>query len=165
MCRQTWRLFSDPSRQRFQASTACIHTYSSPHGGHLTQPASPYTMFAPAFGRAVRSTCASAGSTAASTPRSSLSVAAASTPFRRIHHRRPSSSKASCPPDGSQPPASAGQPTDKITEKIVKGAANAVKKSSSRSSKRKAAAPQSNVPYVPPTDHLAEKGKYYGSYR
>ena len=114
-------------------------------------------MFSPALGRVVRSTTSLPSSSVCTFGRPAVGLNAAQQTYTRpTHQRRPSSSKASIPPDGSNANGSnsaqqaTGTSTAKAPTRRVTGRA---------SKKRTAAAPALNVPHVPPTDYLQKPGK------
>ncbi|KAF2817633.1 uncharacterized protein BDZ99DRAFT_565348 [Mytilinidion resinicola] len=109
-------------------------------------------MFSPALGRAVRSTCAiSAGPVCNARAATVASISAASQPFsRRPHQRRPSSSKASIPPDGANGSSSPQQTA------TTPAARSPGKKLAARGGRKRASPSLLNVPHVPPTDHLQQ---------
>ncbi|OCL06428.1 hypothetical protein AOQ84DRAFT_365813 [Glonium stellatum] len=109
-------------------------------------------MFSPALGRAIRSTCAISGASVctASRPATVNPIGAASQALcRRPHQRRPSSSKASIPPNGSNGSSSPQQAPSAASTRSPE------KKPAGRGG-RKRATPSLNVPHVPPTDYLQQ---------
>lgn len=128
--------------------TAVISTYA----------VHPLAMFSPALGRVVRSTSSVPACSVCALGRPAA-LGAVQQPFARpSHQRRPSSSKASIPPDGSnangsssaqQTPASANKaPARKLTGRAGR--------------KRSTTPPALNVPHVPPTDYLQKPGMSKG---
>ncbi|KAF2269856.1 hypothetical protein CC78DRAFT_529020 [Lojkania enalia] len=108
-------------------------------------------MFSPALGRVVRSTSSISAPSVCTISRPAAALSATQQPFTRPQHqRRPSSSKASIPPDGSN---STQQPTRASTAKAP------ARKLTGRAAKKGSATTQTlNVPHVPPTDYLQKPG-------
>lgn len=119
-------------------------------------------MFSPALGRVVRSSSSLSAPAVCSFGRPAALSAAAQLPFSRpSHQRRPSSSKASIPPDGSnEKGSSSAQQTPASADKAPVGKVPAKKVTGRTGRKRSSPPPALNVPHVPPTDYLQKPGMH-----
>ena len=114
-------------------------------------------MFSTSVGRVVRSTCSACSPPARLSARSSSACLAAT---NRSHQRRPSSSKASIPPDGSRRSTASDQQTSTSTSRVGRRKAKDTTSASpvTESRNQPFAKQYPNLPRVDSTQHLHPSG-------